>query len=325
MTAQFGMAQATPPTPDKTDKTAVASADEPGPTAFVQAEGNYFNMGIVTTYVFDLGYKFSPKVSADIGLNLYTTRTPFPIVTTTDWRYTTILGAPYLDVRYDTKRDRTNITSILTLSAGTNMVKTYSDGRATVDWFNHFDRNYQVSNYDVLFTPFLNLEAGTGTVDRQVFPRPFEIARPYETLGNIGTGEIGASFTYKKKYKLEGSAYGLAPVGPQKVYSRLVSPDNLLGWCCSTEVNGVQTNEDHNRWWDRYFETGGQYISNTYGAGPSRIAKDNGFGGDLEVTRWKNISVELGYTRSVHYDYGSSFIMLRYNFTGILRNLTIGE
>ena len=45
----------------------------------------------------------------------------------------------------------------------------------------------------------------------------------------------------------------------------------------------------------------------------------------LEVTRYKNFTVELGYTRSVHYDYGSAFIMLRYNFTGILRNLTTGE
>jgi hypothetical protein len=289
------------------------SSSSTGPTAFVQVEGNHFNMGDVLTYDFDIGYKFNAHVSVNIGVPLYSTRTPFSVVTKHDWRDTTILGAPYLDVRYDTKRSGTNITSILTGSFGPNMVKTYSDGRVMLDWFNHFDRKYQILSYDAFFTPFLNFGAGTGTVDRQVMPRPYELARPYETLGNIGNGEVGGAFTIKKKYRLEGSAYGLAPVGPQKVYSRIVSPDNLLGG-----------DGHHNRYWDEFFETGGELV-NTFGSGPSRIARDNGYGMYLEVTRYKNVTVELGYTRSVHYDYGSAFIMLRYNFTGILRNLTVGE
>jgi hypothetical protein len=45
----------------------------------------------------------------------------------------------------------------------------------------------------------------------------------------------------------------------------------------------------------------------------------------LDVSRFKNVTVQLGYTRSVRYDYGEAFIMLRYNFTNILRNLTVGE
>jgi hypothetical protein len=305
-------AKAAPPEEKK------AHALEPGPTASVQIEGNNFNMGAVATYNFDIGYQINEHVSADIGLPLFTTRTPFPVVAHSDFRYTTIIGAPYVDVRYDTKRGDTNITSILTCAAGFNMVKTYSDGRATAQWFNHFDRNYQVLSYDVKFTPFLNFDVATGTIDRQVMPRPYELARPYETLGQIGSGEVGGAFTFMKKYRLEGSAYGLAPLGPQKVYSRLVSPDSLLGW------TGAPGNEDHNRFWDEFFETGGELV-NTYGAGPSRIAKDNGFGMYLSTTRWKNFDLQLGYTRSVHYDYGSAFIMLRYNFTGILRNLTIGE
>jgi len=318
MMAPSGMAQSTPDqkpaTPEKT-ASASDSSDATGPTAFVQVLGNNHNMGTVVTYDFNLGYKWTSHVSTDIGLPLYTTRTFFPIVAG-DYRYTTIIGAPYIDVRYDTKHNGTNITSILTGAAGFNMIKTYSNGRMTVDWFNHFDRNYQILNYDVVFTPFLNFGAGTGTVDRQVMPRPYELARPYETLGYIGNGEVGGAFTIKKFYRLEGSAYGLAPMGPQKVYSRIVSPDSLIGG-----------DGHHNRYWDEFFETGGQLV-NTYGGGPSRIARDNGYGMYLEVTRFKklhNFSVELGYTRSVHYDYGSAFFMLRYNFTSILRNLTTGE
>ena len=301
--------------PAEPEKTASASenANTTGPTAFVQAEGNHSNMFTVLTYDFDLGYRWSPHVSTDIGLPLMSTRTPFPIISTVDWRDTTIIGAPYIDVRYDTKRGITNITTILTGSAGFNMVKTYSNGRMTGDWFNHFDRNYQILNYDAIFTPFLNFGGGTGTVDRQVMPRPYELARPYETLGLIGNGEAGGAFTIKKIFRLEGSAYGLAPVGPQKVYSRIVAPDNLLGG-----------DGHHNRFWDEFFETGGQYV-NTYGSGPSRIARDNGYGVYLTINKYKNLEFMLGYTMSVHYDYGSSFIMLRYNFTGLLRNLTVGE
>jgi hypothetical protein len=317
--AQFGMAQATPgQKPAAPDKTASASADSDatGPTAFVQVEGNHFNMGTVVTYNFDVGYKFNAHVSADIGLPLYTVRTPFSVIATRDWRTTTIIGTPYIDIRYDTKHNGTNITSILTGAGGFNSVKTFSDGRMTVDWFNHFDRNYQVLNYDAVFSPFLNFGAGTGTVDRQVMSRPYELARPYETLGNIGNGEVGGAFTIKKYYRLEGSAYGLSPIGPQKVFSRLVSPDSLLG-----DTLGAG---HHNRFWDEFFETGGEYI-NIYGAGPSRIARDNGYGAYLEINKYKNVTVQLGYTMSVHYDYGSAFIQLRYNFTGILRNLTTGE
>ncbi len=323
--AQSGMAQSAPDQSSAAtaapEKTAGAgeSAEATGPTAFIQIEGNNFNMGTVATYDFNLGYKINPHVSVDIGLPLYTTRTPFSIVATTDWRFTTIIGAPYLDVRYDTKRSGTNITSLLTGAVGTNMVKTYSDGRFTLDWFNHFDRSYQILSYDAYFSPFANLEAGTGTIDRQVFPRPFEIARPYETLGNIGSGEAGGAFTIKKHYRLEGSAYGLLPVGPQKVFSKMVSPDNLLGG-----------DGHHNRWWDEYFETSNGVFNGT-GAGPSKIARDNGYGMYLTVTDFKRIHIQkdltlmLGYTRSVHYDYGSAFIMLRYDFTGLLRSLTTGE
>jgi len=313
------MAQANPDqkaaAPEKpAPSSASASPDSTtGPTAFVQFGGNYFNMGFVGAVDFNLGYRFNEHVSADLGLPLYSVRTPFSIVSHADWRWTTIIGAPYIDIRYDTKRNGTNLTTMLTGSGGFNMVKTFSNGRMTVQWYNHADHSYQVMNYDVVFTPFINFDIGNGTVDRQVMARPYELARPYETLGGVGTGEIGGGFTIYKHYKLEGSAYGISAVGPQKVYSRIVSPDSLLGG-----------DGHHNRYWDEFFETGGQLV-NTYGGGPSRITRDNGYGMYLEVSRFKNVTVELGYTRSVHYDYGSSFLMLRYNFTGILRNLTTGE
>lgn len=321
LTAQSGVAQSTPDNKPAADNKQSENTDQskgtdggetPGPTAFVQMWGNNFNTGSIVTYDFDLGYRFNSHTTIDLGLPLMTTRTYFPIVKA-DYRYTTILSTPYLDARYDTKRGATNITSILTGAAGFNMVKTYSTGRFVVDWFNHFDRNYQVLTYDAVFTPFFNMGVGDGSVDRQVMPRPYEMNRPYETLGGLGNGEIGGAFTVKKHYRLEGSAYGLAPFGPQKIYSRIVAPDDPIG------------GDGHwGRFWDKNFETGGAQF-NTYGSGPSRISRDNGFGADFQVTKFKNLTVELGYARSVHYAYDQGFIMVRYNFTHILRNLTVGE
>jgi len=318
LTAQFGMAQATPDqkpaAPEKEKKSSSSdNAETPGPTAFVQGAGNYFNMGAVATYDFDLGYRFNPHLSVDLGLPLMTTRTAYSVISTKDWRYTTIISAPYIDVRYDTRHNGNNITSILTGAAGFNMVKTYSNGRMTADLFNHIDHPYQISNFPVLFAPFMNLGGGTGTVDQQLMLRPFQMSRPYETLGYLGYGEAGGNFTFFKHYTLGGSAYGLAPAGPQKVYSRIVAPDSLLGG-----------DGHHNRYWDQYFETGGQ-LFNIYGGGASRIARDNGYSAWLQITRYKNITVDLAFSHSVHYEYGSSYVIIRYNFTGILRNLTTGE
>ena len=196
------------------------------------------------------------------------------------------------------------------------MVKTYSNGRMMVDWFNHLDRNYQILNYDVMFTPFLNFGFGTGTVDRQVMPRPYELARPYETLGLIGNGEVGGAFTFKKYYRLEGSAYGLSPVGPQKVYSRIVAPDDRhAGW----------------RWAPQPFL--GSVSSRRAGSMSTPMARGRR---GLPVTMamacilgqqqtFKNFTSSSAIRGASTTIMVTAFIMLRYNFTGILRNLTTGE
>jgi hypothetical protein len=315
--AQVGAAQTTPdtkaPAPDSENQ-----ANSIGPTAFVQFAGKNSNLGAVTTWDFDLGYNFTSKFAVDIGVPLYTTRTPFSLITTAapghnkDWRYTTILGAPTIDLRYTTRRYGMNITSMLTGSIGFNEVKIYSTGRMAADLFNHVDREYDVWGL-VTFTPFLNFGEGTGSVDRSIMASPYDIARPYETLGFLANGEAGGNFIVHKHYKLGGSAYGLAPQGGQKVFSRLVSPDSLLGG-----------DGHHNRFWDEFFETGGEYF-NTYGSAPSRISRDNGYSAWFEVTRYKNLSIEVAYTRSVHYAYDSAFIMINYNLSKLLRNVTTGQ
>ena len=111
------------------------------------------------------------------------------------------------------------------------------------------------------------------------WPAPTKPWAPSEMAKSAG------HFTIKKLYRLEGSAYGLSPAGPQKVYSRIVSPDSLLGG-----------DGHHNRYWDQYFETGGELV-NTMAGGHRELPVTMAMACDLEVTKFKNLTVELGYNR----------------------------
>ncbi|MBZ5671259.1 MAG: hypothetical protein LAO04_16200 [Acidobacteriia bacterium] len=299
--AHLGAAQSTP------DQQAPAPEKQPsptGPTAFAQFAVNSTPLGAVAAWDFNLGYNFTSHIGADAGLPIYTVRSPFSLVTNKDWRYTTIIGTPYLDVRYTTTRYGLNVTSILTGAFGLNSTRTFSTGRTVADWYNHVDHQFKVTGSSLTFTPFLNFGGGNGSFDRVVMARPYNIARLYESLGFIGNGEVGGTIKLRRNYGIGGSAYAFQPVGPQKVFSRLVSPDSLLA-----------SNGSHGRYFDAAFET----------IGPSKIARDNGYSAWLEVTRFRNLSIEVSYTRSVHYAYDSAFIMLKYDLTSLLRNLTIGE
>jgi len=319
--AHLGAAQSTPDQgPPPTSKLGTSL----GPTAFVQYGGNSFNMGAITALTVNVGYDFTSHIGGDIGLPLYSSRSPFSLVNDKDWRYTTVIGSPYIDLRYTTKTTSgVNMVSVLTLSGGTRSVRTYSTGRGIVDWYNHFDRSYELTVVPVVVTPFVNFGAATGTFDRAVLATPYNVARPYQTLGALGDGEAGASFTFRKRYKLNGSIYGLAPVGSQKVFSRLVAPDSLIAADDFSPTSGLPA---HGRYWNDFYETGGAVFGNTeYNGGPARIARDNGYSAWLEVTRFKHVSIEIGYTRSVHYAYDSGFIMIKYDLSRFLRSVTTGE
>ena len=267
-----------------------------GPTAFLQFQGSSSPQGLVLAAIPDVGFQFTRHFAGDIGVPIYFVRSPFSLVTTKDWVWTSIMGSPYIDVRYTTTHNGTNITSILTGTIpATDSRRTFTTGRGGVDWFNHFDRRFKG------LTPFFNLGAANGTMDRYIMPRPHSLARPYYSLGFISDFEGGTSFEILRGFKVGGSAYVLVPGGPQKVYSRLVAP-----------LSPMFGSSDHNRYFYSAFET----------IGPSRIARDNGYSAWVEVTRLHNVSVQLGFTRSVHYDTNAITLMVNFNGTSLLRTLT---
>jgi hypothetical protein len=267
-----------------------------GTTAFAAVEATSSNLGAVYSEGLGVGYNFTPHWGADVGLTLYTVQSPYSNVINRDWRWSTLLGDPFVDVRYTTNRYGLDLTSILTGTIpASSPERVYSTGRFGVDWFNHVETHYKG------FTPFVNFGAANGTVDRYVLPRPFNIARPYQTFGVIGDAEGGASYTVFRHYSIGGSAYALIPEGPQKVFSRLVASDSP-----------VAGDANHYRSWNNAFET----------VGNSKLARDNGYSGWVELRRIKNFNVQVGYTYSIHYHYGSAFVLLTFDGTSLIRYLT---
>lgn len=292
----------TPATPSS------GQAEPTGLTGFVQLQGTSTPLGLVTSLTTNIGYNFTPRFGADVGLPIFLVRSPFSPVLARDWSWTALLGDPYIDVRYKTTRSGVNLVSVLTGTIpASSPERIFTTGRFGVDWFNHVEGKLKG------FTPFLNFGAASGTVNRYYMPRPYSMARPYQTLGFISDFEGGTHYQIRPGYKIGASAYALVPGGPQKVFSRLVAPGS-----------SVVGDYDHNRYFYHEFET----ISQTYldqdeskprlGAG---IARDNGFSGWLEISKVHNVTLLIGYTRSVHYAYDALNVGLNFDATSLIKYL----
>jgi len=322
-----------PATPAKAESSESSSASlaPTGWTAFVQAQSSATSLGTVFSVAADVGYAFTDHIAGDIGLPIIFTRSPFSPVTNHDYYWSGLFGSPYVDVKYTGVFHGVRYTSVLT---GTIPLKgedrIYSTGRFGVDWFNHVEKDMGG------VTPFLNFGASNGAVDRFIMPRPYSVARPYQTLGFLGDVEAGASYKRSKGFArglgIGASYYALVPAGPQKVFSRFVLPYSTLAG-----------DGQHYRYFDSNFLTtnplqvpnvqalggpsgtfdGCSAVNNVVSCkgGRSSIARDNGWSVWLDVTRGQPLDVQLGYTRSVHYHLDIYTVMINFDGRSLIRSL----
>lgn len=294
-----------------------APEPQPSPTGwlgFEQLQYSATALGTVLIEDTDLGYGLTEHLAADVGLPIIFTRSPFSPVVSHDYYWSALLGQPYLDVRYTDTYHELNYTSVLTGAVpAANEDRIYSTGRFGVDWFNHVDE--RIGNV----TPFINFGASNGAGNRFVMPRPYSTARPYQSLGFLGDAEGGLEYKFSKGYArgvaIGASAYLLVPAGAQKVFSRYVLPNSSLGG-----------DGNHNRYFDSTFETTSNWVLVDYTLQPtttsnSKLARDNGVSGWLDVTRWRNLDVQLAYTRSVHYDLDIYTVTFTFDGRDLIRSL----
>lgn len=285
LSAQAPSSQASPATQTAQPATSVsqstpANAPQTGFTGFVQSQYGANPIGNVIMLDADLGYGLTEHLSADIGVPVIWSRSPYSPVANKDYYWSGLLGEPYLDVKYVGVYHSINYASVLTGTIpAASQNKIFSTGRFGVDWFNHADG--QIGS----ISPLLNIELSNGAVNRFVMPRPFEVARMYQSLGFLGAAELGFEYKLNTRFvrgvNIGASGFLQGGGGPQKMYSRLIFPYSSLAG-----------DGNHNRHWDSTFETKGN----------SDITRDNGWSLWLDTNPVPNFNVQLAYTRSVHYD-----------------------
>lgn len=302
-----------------TSSTQPAAPSPTGWTGFIQTQYGAASFYNVITVDADLGYRLTDHLTVDAGVPVIWTRNSYSPVVSHYYYWSTLIGEPYLDARYSSTYKEFNYTSVLTgtIPIG-NQNKTYTTGRVGVDWFNHVDD--PIGN----FTPFLNFGASNGSVNQFIIPRPYNSARPYQTLGLMGTVEAGLDYKLNQGHirgaKIGASYYALIPGGPQKIYSRLVFPYSVLAG-----------DGEHLRYYDSNFEsTIGKYgsslvVGGVYGVsarkGISSIDRDNGYSLWLDLTRWHPLDVQIGYTRSVHYTLDVYTVNITFDAQNVIRSI----
>jgi hypothetical protein len=296
--AQADQDQSTSTPPQQEAQAPQPATPTVGPTALVGLQARSTPFGVVSSLGISLGYQFTEHLTFDIGLPIYYVRSQYSLVTTSDWETDTLLGDPFLDGRYSRKVSGANYLTVVTVSfPASNPQRVYSTGRVGVDWFNHVQSAKPIMG----FTPFLNAGAGSKSVERYYMPRPYSLSRPYETQGFISDFEGGFSYRIHRDYSIGASMYALVPSGGQKVFSKLITPNSA-----------VVGDGHYGRVWDSAFET----------MGSSEIDRDNGYSGWVEITRFKSVNFQFGYTHSVHYRFDSATFAVTFDGTTAIRELT---
>lgn len=186
------------------------------------------------------------------------------------------LGNPSVDVRFKILSPAVNFGSTLTGFAPVgDSKKGLSTGRGTFDWTNHFDHSFSS------LKPFADIGVANTIVGTRMF------IRPYTTLGFNAHFQGGATYDIWKFFSVGASGYDILPSGQQTVFSRF--------------AHGAGGQHG------RVFET------NQQTTGSADIAKDNGFSTWVEASPGRVVDLQLGFTRSMHYDLDSVSFMIGFN------------
>jgi hypothetical protein len=243
------------------------------------------------------------------------------------------LADVYAGVHYTRTYKKYNFLTNLTGDAPTaSYRKGMTSGRAQWDWFNHIDTDLHG------FDPFLNFGLANGRMDQHFLPRPYNTDLPFRTLGYLSDFEGGVQYKVFRRVTVGGSFWDILPMGPQKIYSKIVwdvPGENVLdiGMPGGLGFGGVNTcgvgvglntgnnmtpstfgsgDPNHGRYWNTAFET----------VGPNYIDRDNGYSATLAFSPAKFMDVQLGYNHSVRYGMDTVVFTVAFNANEVFRKLT---
>jgi len=242
--------------------------DDKGFTSYVQFAGTSNSDGQVYKLDPSVGYNFSGHFGMDVGIPVYFVRASSTTAGTTS---TNGIGNPYLDVRVKYLNPLFNFGSVLTgYAPAGDSKKGLSTGRGTFDWTNHFDRSFSS------LTPFAEVGIANAITDSLLFERPFT------TLGFNTHLQGGVKYGIWKVFSVGASGYDILPTGQQTVFSKVQGGSS----------NSLSSHKP-------------VFLNNQQTTGTADIAHDDGFSTWIEAKPGSVLDMELGFTRSIHYDLNS--------------------
>src|SRR6266704_7091726 len=242
--------------------------DDKGFTSYAQFAGTSNSDGQVYKLDPSVGYNFSGHFGMDVGIPVYFVRASSTTAGTTS---TNGIGNPYLDVRVKYLHPLLNFGSTLTGYAPVgDSKKGLSTGRGTFDLTNHFDRSFSS------LTPFGEVGIANTITDSLLFERPFT------TLGFNTHLQGGIKYSLWKIFSVGASGYDILPTGQQTVFSKVQGGSS----------NSLSSHKP-------------VFLNNQQTTGTADIAHDDGFSTWIEAKPGSVLDMELGFTRSIHYDLNS--------------------
>jgi len=243
--------------------------DDKGFTSYVQFAGTSNSDGQVYKLDPSVGYNFSGHFGMDVGIPVYFVRASSTTAGTTS---TNGIGNPYLDVRVKYLNPLFNFGSVLTgYAPAGDSKKGLSTGRGTFDWTNHFDHSF------ASLTPFAEVGIANTITDSLLFERPFT------TFGFNTHLQGGVKYAVWKILNVGASGYDILPTGQQTVFSKVQGGSSNPASPSHKPV----------------------FLNNQQTTGTADIAHDDGFSTWIEAKPGSVLDMELGFTRSIHYDLNS--------------------
>ncbi len=257
--------------------------DDKGFTSYVQFAGTSNSDGQVYKLDPSVGYNFSGYFGMDVGIPVYFVRASSTAAGTTS---TNGIGNPYVDVRVKYLNPILNFGSVLTgYAPAGDSKKGLSTGRGTFDWTNHFDRSF------FSLTPFAEVGIANTITDSLLFERPFT------TFGFNTHLQGGVKYSLWKVFSVGASGYDILPTGQQTVFSKVQGGSNNPASSSHKPV----------------------FLNNQQTTGTADIAHDDGFSTWIEAKPGSVLDMELGFTRSIHYDLNSVSFNIGLNFGRLYR------
>ena len=242
-----------------------------GWTAGARFEGSNSGDGSVFDLGTGVGYNFTHHFGVGLGVPYYFVGTPTSIKKDNPNAVSgTGFGNVFTDLKFNFPGETLSYNSTIHLTAPTgDMSKGFSSGHATWNWGNHFEHGWNN------FTPFIDLGVGNTVSDTKYFHRPFT------TFGYNAQFESGVEFD-AGRFSFTGSAYDVAPWGPQTVISKVFRCSK--GVKCT--ANGTSTDRRG-------------YMLSSVQSGSADLVRDNGFNAGIEFKPGSVYDFEFDYSRSV--------------------------